>query len=210
MDNLIKEYITHKEILDMLIIYGDNLITRLNHTEAKIWIWLFINSYIKNNSCYIRIGYGELKEALDQGYGNGPCIKTLSRALFKLKEKGFLASININKYGTKYKIFSPESIAESYSIQKKDDIKRYKMDNIDNKEIFDRDKWQCQYCGANLTPMTATIDHFIPVCKSGGNEVENLKTCCLLCNSIKNDKTYEEAAPALLKSIKERRMNGIL
>ena len=34
---------------------------------------------------------------------------------------------------------------------------------------------------------------------------ENLTTSCLVCNSIKSGKTYEEAAPFLLKSIQERR-----
>jgi 5-methylcytosine-specific restriction endonuclease McrA len=46
---------------------------------------------------------------------------------------------------------------------------------------------------------------YIPKSKSGRNNIDNLKTACLLCNSIKSGKSFEEAAPLLLKSITERR-----
>lgn len=35
-----------------------------------------------------------------------------------------------------------------------------------------------------------------------------LKTACLLCNSIKSGKTFEEAAPLILKSLKERKQRA--
>ena len=36
----------------------------------------------------------------------------------------------------------------------------------------------------------------------------NLKTCCLICNSFKSGKTYEETTPLLLKSIKDRNIRN--
>jgi len=72
-------------------------------------------------------------------------------------------------------------------------------------EIFERDKWICQYCGEKITQENATIDHFIPQSKGGKHNKENLKLCCFICNSIKSGKTYEEAAQFLLKSIQERK-----
>ena len=38
-----------------------------------------------------------------------------------------------------------------------------------------------------------------------GSLKENLRTCCLICNSVKSGKSFEEAAPLILKSMQERR-----
>ncbi|MEK7463230.1 MAG: HNH endonuclease, partial [Patescibacteria group bacterium] len=56
-----------------------------------------------------------------------------------------------------------------------------------------------------VTPENSTLDHLVPQSRDGKHTKENLKTSCLVCNSIKSGKTYEEAAPYLLKSIQERR-----
>jgi 5-methylcytosine-specific restriction endonuclease McrA len=66
-------------------------------------------------------------------------------------------------------------------------------------------KLRILYCGEKVSPKDVTLDHFIPQSKRGGNSKENLRTCCLRCNSIKSGKTYEEAAPFLLKSVQERK-----
>lgn len=70
---------------------------------------------------------------------------------------------------------------------------------------FERGKWTCFYCGEKVTSQNATLDHLIPQSKEGKHTKDNLKTSCLVCNSIKSGKTYEEAAPYLLKSIQERK-----
>ena len=67
----------------------------------------------------------------------------------------------------------------------------------------------CYYCREEVTKDNATLDHLIPQSKDGKNTEENLKTSCLLCNSIKSGKTYEEAAPHLLKSVSERKKRKI-
>ncbi|HLC55069.1 MAG TPA: HNH endonuclease [Candidatus Nanoarchaeia archaeon] len=81
----------------------------------------------------------------------------------------------------------------------------YFNDPIKRQELFERDKWKCDYCGEEVTKDNATLDHLIPQSKGGKNTKDNLKTSCLLCNSIKSGKTYEEAAHHLLKSISERK-----
>ena len=97
-------------------------------------------------------------------------------------------------YGKKiWQYFQAElSFMESYGEEKR-------------KELFERDKWICHYCGEKVTEENATLDHLTPQCKGGKHTKSNLKTSCLVCNSIKSGKTYEEAAPFLLKSIQERR-----
>ncbi|MGH7208097.1 MAG: HNH endonuclease [Nitrospiraceae bacterium] len=74
------------------------------------------------------------------------------------------------------------------------------------KELFDRDKWVCRYCGERLSAENATLDHLVPVSKGGADSPENLATCCFLCNSIKSGKTYEESAPAILTSLQQRKV----
>lgn len=97
-------------------------------------------------------------------------------------------------------------VKEKLSTMEEDHIEEDYFTNLEKrKEIFERDKWMCFYCGEKVTKEDATLDHFIPQFKGGKNTKENLKTACFICNSIKAGRTYEEAAPYLLKSIQERR-----
>jgi 5-methylcytosine-specific restriction endonuclease McrA len=45
---------------------------------------------------------------------------------------------------------------------------------------------RCFYCLKKIKSSKTTVDHLIPICKGGGNELTNLVTCCKTCNSIKN------------------------
>lgn len=48
--------------------------------------------------------------------------------------------------------------------------------------VFDRDGWECQWCGSHRN---LTVDHIHPVSKGGTNEFDNLQTLCGSCNSAK-------------------------
>jgi 5-methylcytosine-specific restriction endonuclease McrA len=58
--------------------------------------------------------------------------------------------------------------------------------------VFSRDKFSCRYCGANLERGTPTIDHIVPRCQGGGDDLDNLATCCSTCNSSKGGRTPEQ------------------
>lgn len=49
-------------------------------------------------------------------------------------------------------------------------------------EIFKRDAFACQYCGAHPPAVVLEVDHIIPVVEGGGNETDNLITACFPCN----------------------------
>jgi len=49
-------------------------------------------------------------------------------------------------------------------------------------EVFKRDGFVCQYCGAHPPDSILEVDHIIPVCEGGGSDVENLVTACFNCN----------------------------
>jgi len=85
----------------------------------------------------------------------------------------------------------------------------YYNDTEKRKELYERDQWTCQYCGEKVSAENITLDHFIPYHSGGSNKKENLRTACLMCNSVKSGKTYEEAAIHLLKNIQQRRKRNI-
>lgn len=49
-------------------------------------------------------------------------------------------------------------------------------------EVFKRDGFVCQYCGAHPPDATLEIDHIIPVCEGGESGADNLVTSCFDCN----------------------------
>lgn len=54
--------------------------------------------------------------------------------------------------------------------------------------IFQRDRFICQYCGKNFEPRHLNIDHVIPRDKGGATNWENVVTSCVPCNSRKANK----------------------
>ena len=68
------------------------------------------------------------------------------------------------------------------------------------KAIWERDQGTCQYTGKKLSPQQANIDHVIP--KSRGGRT-NWKNCVLThkeVNSIKANRTPEEAGLKLIRN----------
>jgi hypothetical protein len=49
-------------------------------------------------------------------------------------------------------------------------------------EIFKRDGFTCQYCGAHPPDVVLEVDHIVPVAAGGGDEDTNLVTACFACN----------------------------
>ena len=52
-------------------------------------------------------------------------------------------------------------------------------------EIFKRDGFCCQYCGAKPPKIPLEVDHIRPLSKGGGKEDYNLITSCFDCNLLK-------------------------
>lgn len=49
-------------------------------------------------------------------------------------------------------------------------------------EVFKRDDFICQYCGAHPPDVVLEVDHITPVAEGGGSESDNLITACFNCN----------------------------
>lgn len=53
--------------------------------------------------------------------------------------------------------------------------------------LFLRDLWQCQYCGAAVDRRSATVDHVLPVSHGGRTTFVNCVTACAPCNASKGN-----------------------
>lgn len=66
-------------------------------------------------------------------------------------------------------------------------------------EVFKRDEFQCQYCGAAPPKVLLHIDHIVPVASGGDNDMDNLLTACDACNMGKGAVSLD-AVPQSLSS----------
>ena len=61
-------------------------------------------------------------------------------------------------------------------------------------EVFKRDRFTCQYCGRKAPDVVLQVDHIVPVAKGGKNDILNLVTSCVDCNSGKSDRKLDDAS----------------
>jgi len=59
-------------------------------------------------------------------------------------------------------------------------------------EVFKRDSFTCQYCGAKAPDVVLNVDHIKPVAGGGDNDITNLITSCFPCNSGKSDRAIDD------------------
>jgi 5'-3' exonuclease len=77
-------------------------------------------------------------------------------------------------------------------------------------EVFKRDQFKCQYCGASAPDIVLHVDHINPVNNGGDNDILNLITSCQPCNSGKkhrllDDNSVIEKQRRMLEELDERR-----
>jgi hypothetical protein len=204
-----------KEIDTMKIIKElvDFLLPDLTPYELSIYLFLLRKSYLENEGSQIRIGKRSM------AYNCGKVTKAdkapsqyLTKVLKSLESKRCIEIGDVTTEGTLYQVKLPheiplvvEKIATSKAVKAPAD---YFKDPDRRRELFNRDNWTCYYCGDEVTEENATLDHYIPVSKGGDNSPENLKTSCIICNSIKSGKTFEEAAPLILRRLQERKASA--
>lgn len=186
------------------------VLPELTPYELSYYLFLLGKSHFENRKSEIRTGKRTIAYKCGKGTRSDMAnFKHVTKILKSLEEKGCIKIGDTNREGTLYIVnlpkdvpFVAEKIANILSQDKEED---YFNDPEKRQEIFERDKWICKYCGEKVTPENVTLDHFVPQSKGGKSNKENLNTCCLICNGIKSGKSYEEAAPFLLKSIQERK-----
>lgn len=77
-------------------------------------------------------------------------------------------------------------------------------------EVFKRDSFKCQYCGAAAPDVLLEVDHIQPVSKGGAGDILNLITACQSCNSGKSNRELSDDSAVSkqrdqLEALNERR-----
>jgi HNH endonuclease len=200
-----------EDLKEMICDFVDHLMPELTPYESSLYFLFFRMSFLQNGSPEVRIGKKRVTKQLGTSSRAAAKISfyQVTEVLKGLEGKGCITVGDTNREGTLYMIIRPrevplvkEKLASAISSHGETD---YFKDPDKRLELFERDNWICQYCGERTTKDNVTLDHYVPQSKSGGHSKENLRTCCLACNSIKSGKSFEEAAPLILKSIQERK-----
>lgn len=77
---------------------------------------------------------------------------------------------------------------------------------LTKQEVFNRDKYICQYCGCQTRDLT--LDHVVPRRAGGGHTWENMVSACRSCNRRKGGRTPEEAGMRLIQQPRAPRGTG--
>ncbi len=70
---------------------------------------------------------------------------------------------------------------------------------LTRKNVFERDKHRCQYCGKKLPSEELNLDHVIPRHYGGKTTWENIVCSCVKCNSRKANRLPHEASMRLTR-----------
>lgn len=70
-------------------------------------------------------------------------------------------------------------------------------------DIFKRDEFTCQYCGAHPPKVVLHCDHIVAVANGGGNDEDNLITACDRCNLGKGARPLSDIPKSLEARAKE-------
>ena len=77
-------------------------------------------------------------------------------------------------------------------------------------EVFKRDSFTCQYCGAQAPDVILHADHIQPVAGGGTNDLLNLVTSCAQCNLGKSDRLLNDDAVLKKRHIQASVLNDRL
>ncbi len=81
---------------------------------------------------------------------------------------------------------------------------------LNRRNIFARDRNQCQYCGRHYPSSELSLDHVTPRSQGGDSSWSNLVCCCVGCNSKKGGRTPEQARMPLVRPPHKPRRNPVL
>ena len=175
-----------------------------------MYLFILRHTVLGNGEISMRIGKKAIAARFAKGArgGDRSNYEHISNTLKLLEEKGCLKIGDTTREGTFYTLVLPRSVAPvaaKLAVPASAAVAEdYFTNDKKRQELFERDKWMCQYCGERVAKVNATLDHYVPQSKGGLHSKENLRTACLLCNSVKSGHTYEEAAPLILSSFRER------
>lgn len=109
------------------------------------------------------------------------------KADFKEPEEDWIRSVN-------FEIQAPRVIRLLFY----DRVPRQKL-RLNRRNIFARDRNQCQYCGKSYPSSELSFDHVVPRSRNGETTWENIVCACVSCNVRKGNRTPKEAGMRLIR-----------
>jgi len=88
-------------------------------------------------------------------------------------------------------------IPEVILLNKYDKLHNRKV-NFCRRELYRRDEFQCQYCGARPGAKELSVDHIHPRSLGGKTTWENCVVSCMKCNAKKANMTLQECKMTLM------------
>ena len=67
-----------------------------------------------------------------------------------------------------------------------------KTKHRDRRRLVEKYGWSCYYCGRELFPQNATIDHKVPLSRGGTEKIGNKVLACKRCNGKKKSMDEKE------------------
>ncbi len=113
-------------------------------------------------------------------------------------------------YGVKHRIFCSRRCNRRYTWRTKRHTHRQRAKHfgvpflpIDPRHIYRRDNWICGICGQSVDcalkyphPLSASLDHIVPMSQGGGHTERNLQLAHLYCNILKGTARRSDLRPA--------------
>lgn len=135
----------------------------------------------------------------------------IKKVLDSLVKKGHIELADTTFDGTLYRVKLPREIPECLTRIRQAKVVQVASVTVDDYfnvpenriKILERDSNKCRYCGCEVTPKNATLDHIKPMSEGGDHSADNLVTRCLKCNSIKSARKPEETLLDLLDRFKQ-------
>lgn len=95
-------------------------------------------------------------------------------------------------HGVNFSIAVPEIIQLTYF----NELPRHEA-KFNRKTLYQQYKQRCCYCGKRFSTSELNLDHVIPKSRGGKTNWENVITSCHRCNTLKGNRTPEEAGMQL-------------
>lgn len=81
---------------------------------------------------------------------------------------------------------------------------------LNRRNLFARDRNQCQYCGRHFPTSDLSLDHVTPRSLGGGDSWDNLVCACIRCNARKGGRTPDQAGMKLIRRPERPRRNPLI
>ena len=181
----------------------DDLQPLLTPYDAAFYWFLFRHSIARDGSPHLRVSHRDLsrevvRSSYSQAAENTISMSKVQETLRALESVGAIRKEGEpNRDGTLYRVLIPGEIeacrrfrAERLTSEQE---LMFPLDGDPNPgkretrvKVFERDGYLCRCCGRQLTGLTATLDHLIPIADGGDESMANLVTACIECNSRKS------------------------